>query len=153
MHRGACGCNERVVALRAASGEGAIKVLPRAADDRSKTTARPTAMTSKIDAFSAPRPLTGVRPTVSTAPGLGSGEPVRRVSGSDQLKLTDTAVLLARLEPDVSTQPEVDLARIEALKGALAEGRYAIRPDVIADRLLGLERDLNLLGHERPGPR
>jgi negative regulator of flagellin synthesis FlgM len=110
-------------------------------------------MTSKIDAFSAPRPLAGARPTATMAAGLGSGEPVRRVSGGDQLRLTDTAVLLARLEPEVAAQPEIDLARVEALRNAVNEGRYELRPEVIADRLLGLERDLNVLGHERPRPR
>jgi negative regulator of flagellin synthesis FlgM len=113
-------------------------------------------MTSKIDALNVPRPPTGARPATAVATaaaGLGSGEPVRRVSGSDQLKLTDTAVLLARLEAELGAQDEIQLPRVDALRSALAEGRYQVRPEVITERLLGLERDLNALGHERPRPR
>lgn len=110
-------------------------------------------MNAKIDALTAPRPVSGVRPAASTGPGLSSDEPVRRISGSDQLKLTNTAVLLAQIEPEVAAAPDIDTARVDALRTAIGEGRYTVRNEVVTDRLLKMERDLNASGYERPGPR
>lgn len=46
------------------------------------------------------------------------------------------------LAQSVAEAPSVDTARVEAIKQALAEGRYTIRPGAIADGLLQSVRDL-----------
>jgi flagellar biosynthesis anti-sigma factor FlgM len=44
--------------------------------------------------------------------------------------------------------PAVDEARVAAISSALAEGRYKIAPEQIADRLMQLEQALAPLGEK-----
>lgn len=59
--------------------------------------------------------------------------------GEVQLNASTQVKALAQ---SVAEAPSVDTARVEAIKQALAEGRYTIRPDAIADGLLQSVRDL-----------
>lgn len=76
--------------------------------------------------------------------GVARTAPVRRVSGSPMAPnrsgstaATPTESLsvarLIRLSADLSTQPApVDTARVASLRAAIAEGRYAPEPAIIA---------------------
>ena len=93
---------------------------------------------------------------------VGSGRAVERVrdattggrtesgavSSQADVHITGTAVHLADLEQQVKDMPAVDEARVAAISSALAEGRYKIAPEQIADRLMQLEQALAPLGEK-----
>lgn len=62
--------------------------------------------------------------------------------GTDQVTLTPEARQLRTLEAQVAELPVVDTRRVEAVRSALAEGRYEIDPQRIAGKFLQLERAL-----------
>jgi negative regulator of flagellin synthesis FlgM len=93
---------------------------------------------------------------------VGSGRAVERVrdattgtrteSGpkSDAaVQITGTALQLADLEQAVKDMPAIDEAKVAAISSALAEGRYKIIPEQIADRLVQIEQALAPLGEEK----
>ena len=104
-------------------------------------------MPSEINGFR-PRPLdTGdskapARPTASGDSKDGSGKPVTAATTTDTVSLTDTAARLRELEAALANAPEVDSARVEALRRAIAEGKYDVDSVHVADKLVALERDL-----------
>jgi negative regulator of flagellin synthesis FlgM len=62
--------------------------------------------------------------------------------------ITGTALQLADLEQQVKDMPAVDEAKVAAISNALAEGRYQIQPEKIADRLMQIEQALAPLGEK-----
>jgi negative regulator of flagellin synthesis FlgM len=92
---------------------------------------------------------------------VGSGRAVERArdattgtrtesgpAGAD-VQITGTALQLADLEQAVKDMPAVDEAKVAAISSALAEGRYKIVPEQIADRLVQIEQALAPLGQEK----
>jgi negative regulator of flagellin synthesis FlgM len=59
--------------------------------------------------------------------------------GEVQLNASTQVKALAQ---SLAEAPTVDTARVDAIKQALAEGRYTIRPDAIAEGLLQSVKDL-----------
>ncbi len=85
----------------------------------------------------------------------GGDRPVERVDArtkADQaassapeessVTLTEAARRLAALERAVANAPDMDLARVEELRNAIASGRYTVDADRLVTRLLDLEREL-----------
>lgn len=60
----------------------------------------------------------------------------------DTVELTDAARLLERLESELAGAADVDQARIDSLKAAIADGSYQIDDRSIADALLRADREL-----------
>ena len=60
-------------------------------------------------------------------------------AGGDRVELGSQA-LVAAARRRIEETPAVDRARVEAVRAALAEGRYEVRPERIAERLLAMER-------------
>ena len=89
---------------------------------------------------------------------VGSGRAVERVRdattgartepGPSDVHITGTARTLADLEQTVKDMPAVDEAKVAAISSALAEGRYQIHPEKIADHLMQLEQALAPLGEK-----
>lgn len=86
------------------------------------------------------RAVERVRDSANDSTRTESGEP-----GAD-VHITGTALQLADLEQVVKDMPAVDEAKVAAISSALAEGRYQIFPEQIADRLLQIEQALAPLG-------
>lgn len=59
------------------------------------------------------------------------------------VQITDSAKQLAALEQTLQGTAPVNDARVNEIRLAIAEGRYEIRADVIADKLLRTERELS----------
>lgn len=59
-----------------------------------------------------------------------------------EVQITGSARSLAALEQKLRDSPAVDAARVAAVRQKLDDGSYQIDPMRIADKLLGLERDL-----------
>ncbi|MGB3392810.1 MAG: flagellar biosynthesis anti-sigma factor FlgM [Stenotrophomonas sp.] len=96
-------------------------------------------MSQKIDGgITAGAPVRQVvTPTRTAAVGDGSAGPVEAV---DSLRLTGEATSLQALQRELSTAPAMDSARVQAVREALENGSYQIKPEAIAQRMLDLDQ-------------
>ena len=60
----------------------------------------------------------------------------------DTVNLTSGAKLLERLEKSLAGLPDIDSARVEEIKAAIAKGEYEIDADAIASAMIRLDRSL-----------
>lgn len=63
-------------------------------------------------------------------------------AGADRVELSSTARNLRSLEESVQAGSGVDAARVERIRQEIAEGRYHVDADKLADRMIDLERAL-----------
>lgn len=63
-------------------------------------------------------------------------------SSSSQVQLTDTAVNLKQIESRIAGLPDIDRARVDAVRQRVDSGAYQVNAGRLADRLLAFERDL-----------
>jgi negative regulator of flagellin synthesis FlgM len=57
-------------------------------------------------------------------------------SSKDNVVLSSEAQNLVRLQAKISSLPDVNLDRVAAIKQAIAEGRFEINPERIAENML-----------------
>ena len=74
-------------------------------------------------------------PSVSGAARSESSD-ARPAPAGDTVVLTERSQLLERLEKAAASLPEVDIARVEAVKADIASGNYRIDVDNIAEIIL-----------------
>lgn len=70
-----------------------------------------------------------------------AGETARAESG-ESVSLTRAAADLLQLEDTLQNLPEVDRARVEAIRSAIADGSYEVDASRIVDSLLQSEAEL-----------
>jgi negative regulator of flagellin synthesis FlgM len=101
-------------------------------------------MTHKIEgAPAAARTGDVARTVVPPRAGAARDEPVAAAAAADSVRLTGEAEGLQALERQLGAAPAgIDLARVNALRAALADGSYRVDAQQVADRMLRLERDL-----------
>lgn len=75
------------------------------------------------------------RPSKGAASAPGSG-------GGEQVQLSPLSSQLQAIESGMADTPAVDSARVAEIKQAIAEGRFKVNPDVVADHLLQTAREL-----------
>ena len=63
-------------------------------------------------------------------------------TGDDTVTITSSAAGMLKLEQSLADIPDVDHARVTAIRASIAQGNYHIEADKIVDKLLGLEEDL-----------
>lgn len=80
-------------------------------------------------------PGSGPKGAGAPAPGSSSGN-------SDTVNLTDAASRMHELEAQLAKTPEVDSARVESLRRAIADGKYNVENVHVADKLIQLEQSL-----------
>ena len=99
-------------------------------------------MTQKIDGGGVSRPIESVTTGASARTGTDRTAPIAAPEG-DSLRLTGEASGLQTLARELGSAPaDIDVAKVNAVRAALADGSYKIDAAKIADRMLGLERDL-----------
>jgi negative regulator of flagellin synthesis FlgM len=81
----------------------------------------------------------GVSRPGETATGRPAGGPA---GGDDSLRLTDTATLLRQAEARLKAQPDIDAARVEAIRKRIDAGQYQVDAERLAARLLRFEQAL-----------
>lgn len=69
----------------------------------------------------------------ANAPGSGGG---------DRIQLSPLSSRLQAIETGMADTPVVDSARVAEIRQAIAEGRFRVNPDVVADHLLQTAREL-----------
>lgn len=89
--------------------------------------------------------------TASVGAGIGVRRPQdaagaeSSAAGSSDVQITGTARTLAALEQALRDVPPINEERIAALRTAIEQGTYAVRPGHIADQLMQLEQALGAL--------
>lgn len=82
----------------------------------------------------------GTKRAGDTAPARDSGTPAG--TDADRVELTAGGRLLERLEKSFAALPEIDRARVEAVKTAISNGEYEIDAAQIAAALIRTDRQL-----------
>ena len=105
-------------------------------------------MTEKINGQGfRPTDTAGARRSEAAKPASSQGqsrtaEAGKPAASSDTVSITQSGLLMSRLEELVQRTPIVDADRVAALKDAISSGTYEIDDRRIADRLLKVEREL-----------
>jgi negative regulator of flagellin synthesis FlgM len=63
-------------------------------------------------------------------------------SSADTVSITQSGLLMSKLQELVQSTPVVDSERVAALKDAIAAGTYEVDDQRVADRMLRFERDV-----------
>ena len=71
------------------------------------------------------------------APGAAGGS-----DPTDTIRISDLSSLLAVLESRFAADGAFDASRVEQIKSAMREGRFAVNPEAVADKLLESVREL-----------
>jgi negative regulator of flagellin synthesis FlgM len=103
-------------------------------------------MSNKIEGYGQPL-LPGVSGTRGSAPtdsvARSDGKPVEPVSPArDSVSVSDSALLLQRLEETVAKTPVSDVNHVQQIKNALAHNAYVVNAQRVADKMLQFERAL-----------
>lgn len=69
------------------------------------------------------------------APATPDAAPVSK-GASDQVVLSQEAQTLGRLQAKINTSPDVDLEKVAEIRRAIAEGRFEINPERIAENMI-----------------
>lgn len=77
-----------------------------------------------------------------TIPSDTTGTQPATAKQADQVSLTGESQLLRQIEQALESAPVMDQQKIAAVRLALEQGSFRADANQIADRLLGLERDL-----------
>ena len=76
------------------------------------------------------------------AKGKANPQPAARQPGETSVSLGSTAAQLKSMEGSMASTPSVNAAKVAEIKQAIAEGRFKVNAEVVAERLLDTVRDL-----------
>jgi negative regulator of flagellin synthesis FlgM len=79
----------------------------------------------------------------SPAEGSSSATSGQNKTGADEVQLSGQARALQQLADAVAEQPAFDAQRVVAIRDAIAEGRYHVDPERLAENFIDLEYALN----------
>ncbi len=83
-----------------------------------------------------------VRKVSTDAPARGPDQ-ARQTNTGDTVELTNSAKLLERLEKTLASLPEIDDARVEAVKAQIENGEYQIDSEKIVEALLRTDQEFD----------
>ena len=72
----------------------------------------------------------------NTAPTPPLGNQTDSSKSADSVELSQQAQTMSRIESGIKASPDVDMDKVEAIKTAIAEGRFEINADAIADKMM-----------------
>jgi len=98
-----------------------------------------TIRTPQADLNQGSQQATRVTARTDAGPAKGADKPA---ASGDTVTLTREAAGLLKLEESLADIPDIDSARVAALKSAIADGSYQADPEKIVDRLLSIEKDI-----------
>lgn len=87
-------------------------------------------------------PQTTTSRVASTGNNVASAPKAGATAGSDTVTLTSSVDQMLKLEESLARIPEVDSARVNSIKAAIADGSYQMDPQKIVDNLLKIEKEL-----------
>ncbi len=98
-------------------------------------------MSNPID--NSPRINSGIVGTSRTQGPAGNANDSKRVDGEQASARTVESERLQMIKDRVDSTPEVDMDRVEAIKQKIAEGKYPIDPERVAEKFAQFEGLLN----------
>lgn len=84
----------------------------------------------------------GIQRSAGTQPAAPASEPVQaapQAENGESVRLSAQAQQLQQITDQLREQPEVDAARVESLRQAIADGSYQVDSDRLAGKLLAFE--------------
>lgn len=98
----------------------------------------------KIDKPGKPLPANLAGEGVAHTANKGKSSPpiMARQSGDTSVSLGSTAAHLRNMESSMAGAPVVNAAKVAEIKQAIADGRFKVNAEAVADRLLETVRDL-----------
>lgn len=90
----------------------------------------------------------GIKPLVTGAladdknPSSRTGDAPVPPGTSSSVRLSTLSARMREIESRLGDTQVVDAARVAEIKQAIAEGRFKVNPDVVADRLIDTVREL-----------
>jgi len=85
---------------------------------------------------------TGTTKTIAPNSPVRGSDSAQKTSAGDTVELTSSAKLLERLEKTLASMPEIDTARVAAVKAQIENGEYQIDVDSIADALIRTDKEI-----------
>lgn len=70
---------------------------------------------------------------------IGAG--ANRIEGQT-VKLSDLSSKIAELEATLASSPAFDVEKVNAIKQAISEGKFQVKPEVVAEKLLANVREM-----------
>lgn len=92
------------------------------------------------DPISSARPLGLETPASRRAQEDASKPSATQLSRGQAAEPRDDEVVLSAAAQRIQAEPEIDRNKVEAIKAAIAEGRYPLDPRRIAESFMALER-------------
>ncbi len=86
---------------------------------------------------------TRARATDATQRGKKSESAQQTDAARDDVKLTNTATNLKRIEARLAEIPDVDQSRVDEVRQRLESDSYEIDPEQLAQKMLRLDQDLS----------
>jgi negative regulator of flagellin synthesis FlgM len=84
----------------------------------------------------------GAKSATTSARSTAAAPQQPAARADDTVNLTQSGLLMVRLEDIVRNTPAVDVERVAAIKDAIASGSYQIDEQRIADKMLRMEKEL-----------
>ena len=84
----------------------------------------------------------GTAKTISPDLPVRGTDSAQKTGTGDTVNLTSSAQLLERLEKTLASMPEIDTARVAAVKAQIENGEYQIDVDSIADALIRTDKEI-----------
>ncbi len=96
----------------------------------------------KIDSSTKSGNSVSVHGGSSRAGKSASSSPSSNGAGGERVELSQRSMQLHAMASGMADTPVVDSARVAEIRQALAEGRFKVNPDLVADKLLQTAREL-----------
>ncbi|MBL8508077.1 flagellar biosynthesis anti-sigma factor FlgM [Chitinimonas viridis] len=96
----------------------------------------------KIDNSGKPLGSVLSRSEARTSTKAESGESAGAEPGRDSVEINAFSARLASLESNLATQPVIDESKVAEIRQAIAEGRFTVHADAIADKLMASVKEL-----------
>lgn len=86
-----------------------------------------------------------VQPKSKTGKGRANERDNTTLSTQDNVDLTTQASLMHALERSLAQMPDTDVGKVEEVRSAIAEGRFQVNEEVVAEKLV--ENTIEQLHH------
>ncbi|MBV1915484.1 MAG: flagellar biosynthesis anti-sigma factor FlgM [Pseudomonadales bacterium] len=91
----------------------------------------------------------GTNRSSAAEPGKGvsarPGETAKASAGGDQVAISSHAQRIQSLEAKIQQMPEIDMAKVEAIKSSIEDGSYKIDAESTAQKMLAIETSIHPL--------
>lgn len=88
------------------------------------------------------KPFAPIVPAKSGEARARRGDAASSAASSDNVEIQPAAKSLQALAARLGAQPTFDSAKVEEIKTAIASGKFSIRPEAIADKLMASVKEL-----------